>query len=169
MQNTEIISLVQWVLADQGFMQIVFQNIYSYDNAIGIAFQWDYSILPKNIYPIGQDEAGNVYAMVTFDTTRNSISIGYAWVILFTQDQTSFQILYPGSSNTDYRLFNDIYGVAIGIVWEWSVLANTKIVGEIGSSGWKEEWEFILPDTTRVTKIFEFSTDPAGGTSWAMK
>jgi len=34
MQNQEIISSVQSVLQDQNFMQTVFQNIFSYDQAI---------------------------------------------------------------------------------------------------------------------------------------
>ncbi|MDD5770219.1 MAG: hypothetical protein PHE25_04560, partial [Candidatus Gracilibacteria bacterium] len=169
MDNNEIITTVQEILQNSDFMQLVFQNIYSYDNAIGIAFQGDYNILPKLIFPLGADGNGNIYAMVSFDTTRNGINIGYTGLVTLTPTQMNFQIMYPGASNTDYTLFNDIFGVISGLAGENSLLADTKLITEITPSGWSEEWTFLLSDKSKITKNIDFTTSPNGGTIWNIR
>jgi hypothetical protein len=160
---------VQEVLSNQDFMQHVFQNIYAYDSSIGIAFQGDYNILPTLIYPIGSDDSGNAYAMVRFDTTRNGINLAYSGLVALTAESMSFQVMYPGSSNVDFRLFNDVFPAVSGFAGESAVLAETTIVSEITPSGWSEQWDFLLPEGNRVSKTIDFNTDANGGTFWTVR
>ncbi len=169
MQNDQIVATVQEVLANQGFMQHVFQNIYSYDTSIGIAFQGDYNILPTLIYPIGSDGAGNAYAMVRFDTTRNSINMAYTGLVVLTAENMNFQVMYPGSSNVDFHLFNDVFPAVSGFAGEGAVLAETSIVSEITPSGWSEQWDFLLPEGNKASKTLDFKTDANGGTFWTLR
>lgn len=169
MQNEQIVTTVQEVLANQDFMQHIFQNIYAYDHSIGIAFQGDYNILPALIFPIGVDENGSMYAMVRFDTTRNGIDLAYSGLVALAADNMNFQVLYPGSSNVDFHLFNDVFPAVSGFAGEGAVLADTSIVSEITPSGWSEQWDFLLPEGNKVSKTIDFTSDANGGTLWTMR
>lgn len=131
MDNNEIITEVQGVLQNQGFMQLVFQNIYAYDESIGIAVSGeggDYNIVPTLIFPIGANENNDMFALVQFDTSRAGNDLRYTGLVSITSTQMNFQVLYPGSSNTDFRLFNDLFPVVSGRAGEGAILSATSIL-----------------------------------------
>ena len=172
MENNEIITQVQSVLQDQGFMQLVFQNIYTYDESIGIAVSGpggDYNIVPTLIFPIGANENNDIFALVQFNTSRAGNSLRYTGIVSITSTQMNFQVLYPGSSNTDFTLFNDLFPVASGRSGECAILSEANLLTDVTPAGWSEVWMFLLPDNTTTAIVIDFTTDMAGGTFWTIR
>ncbi len=153
-------------------MQFIFQNIYAYDQSIGIAVSGpggDYNIAPTLIFPIGVNENNDMFALVQFDTSRAGNSLRYTGLVTITAEQMNFQVLYPGSSNTDFTLFNDLFPVVSGRAGEGAILTEANLLTEVTPSGWSEVWMFLLPDGMTTATVIDFTTDVAGGTFWTIR
>ncbi len=169
MDNSVIIEAMQNILSNPDTMQSFFKTIYSYDTAIGLATQWDYNIQPKNIFPIFGDE-NQVSALITFDTSRWEVNIQYTLYVSLEGSTVRSFVLYPGSWNVDFRLFQDIMpGILVKIGDDKALISQVQILGEIQAEGWDESWDFIKSDGSKQTLVIHFTSDGNGWNFWRIE
>lgn len=172
MDNQQLTEITREALKDQNVMQVVFRTCYQYDSLIKEAFQGDYNVLPERIFPVAAAD-GKAVSIVEFKVERNGAGKTYSFLFTFGPEGLEVRLFRPGNSNTDLRLFGDVFpsalAMAAGRLPAGPILKDTAVTGEIKPEGWEERWQWTDKDGGAAATLITFSASPGQGVVFSIK
>lgn len=174
MNSEKLIQMTQNALTDQEILSLIFNQCFQYDKMINESFNGDYSIIPELIFPIDISHNSAV-ALVRVKIERNKNEKMYSFIFNYNTQGLSVELIYPGNTNADVILFNDVYPSALSqaaglLSGDKLVLKETILDEPPSETGWSETWVWIN-ETGEVakTKINFNSGTGVGGVIYSVK
>lgn len=172
--NQNLVEMTRSALQVEDVLEKVVYLAYTHDGKIGEAVKGNYEILPKTIIPWSISD-GNSVSVVKVETTKGGIAKMYTFAFIFSEEGLQLLLLYPGGSNADPTLFSDVLATATGVAQaalssEEVNIKDTRVLGQITTAGWAEEWLWVNEKGETYKMEIAFSTGaPGQGTDWEIR